>query len=236
MIFYNIGDGYSSGCCTGNLYTISQDDPKYFGAKDIEHPDNKPGSFITNLADMYKARPITVGRHNLTLEVMLDNLERYESEIAGHNDQITAFIGIPDLYTFHSENEEQFKSLFGVDTDYSTFVGKHLLLNGTDNLGELTPAELSTYQMMCEKRKTVDVAKKIEYLEMFIQRISNITHKVIVYRTTHLESLDLNLPNNVTFLNESIIEILSKQHQPHRRGYFDKEAYKTLQRSFLKLL
>ena len=33
MIFYNIGDGYSSGCCTGNLYTISQDDPKYFGAK-----------------------------------------------------------------------------------------------------------------------------------------------------------------------------------------------------------
>ena len=178
MIFYNIGDGYSSGCCTGNLYKVSQDDPKYFGARDVEHPDNKPGSFVNHLAELYKARTITVGRHNLTMKDMLDNLERYESEIQGHNDQVIAWIGIPNL--------------------------------------------------------TEDTDK--QYLEMFIQRISNIGHKVIVYRTTHMESLDLNLPNNVTFLNESIVETLSQEHKPYRRGYFDKEANKSLKGSFLKLL
>ena len=34
-------------------------------------------------------------------------------------------------------------------------------------------------------------------LEDFIKKISTITKKVVLYRTTHLESLELNLPENV---------------------------------------
>ena len=59
MIFYNLGDGYSSGCCTVNLCRFAHEDKKYFSMVEREHPDNRPGSFVNQLAELYKASTIT---------------------------------------------------------------------------------------------------------------------------------------------------------------------------------
>ena len=59
MIFYNPGDGYSSGCCTVNLCRFAHEDKKYFSMVEREHPDNRPGSFVNQLAELYKASTIT---------------------------------------------------------------------------------------------------------------------------------------------------------------------------------
>jgi len=85
-------------------------------------------------------------------------------------------------------------------------------------------------------RDRIAIEPQIAMLENFVKKISTITKKVVLYRTTHLESLELNLPENVSFLNESIVEILSKTHKPYRKGYFDKLANKTLTKEFLKLI
>ena len=85
-------------------------------------------------------------------------------------------------------------------------------------------------------RDRIAIEPQIAMLEDFVKKISTITKKVVLYRTTHLESLELNLPKNVSFLNESIVKILSKTHKPYRKGYFDIQANKTLTKEFLKLI
>ena len=117
---------------------------------------------------------------------------------------------------------------------YNNFLGKWLMLDGMDTIED---ADTDTYFNMCQlKDKVYEPHKKVYELEQFIKEISNITKQVIVYRTTHKENLKLNLPENVSFVDESIIDILSENHKPYRKGYYDAEAYKTLKHKFLKLL
>ena len=56
------------------------------------------------------------------------------------------------------------------------------------------------------------------------------------YREDFKEITNIDLPKNVEFLDESIVDILSENHKPYRRQYFDADAYKSLKGSFLKLL
>jgi len=238
MLFYNIGDGYTSGCCTSNLYHLADEDPKYFGMHNVEHPDNREGSFVSHLAELYKARSIVVGHHRLTLEEMLDTIENYERQILEQQDQTIAFVGIPNLYSTYLKNKQTFELDFGpVSCDIDPFLNKYLLLDGKDNIGWLEKDQEATYNMMCDKKEQViDLNGKVDLLQMFLERISTITKKIILFRTTHYENLNLDLPKNVEFLDESIVDILSENHKPYRRQYFDADAYKSLKGSFLKLL
>ena len=51
-------------------------------------------------------------------------------------------------------------------------------------------------------------------LEDFIKKISTITKKVVLYRTTHLESLELNLPENVSLQ----MKVLLRSHSKHSKS------------------
>ena len=52
---------------------------------------------------------------------------------------------------------------------------------------------------------------QIAMLEDFVKKISTITKKVVLYRTTHLESLELNFQKFPS--NESIVKIHCKTHK-----------------------
>lgn len=236
MILYSIGDGYTSGCCTANQYVYASDDKKYFGMHHVEHPENRPGSFINPIGEIYKAPVMIVGCHRKTLEEMTGELESYKEQIKEIKQEVIAFIGIPDLRSVFSIEHKQLENLFGKGSEgmYNGFLGKWLMLDGMDIIDD---NDTDTYFEMCQARdKVYEPHKKVYQLEQFIKEISTITKQVIVYRTTHKESLDLNLPENVSFLNESIVDILAQKHKPYRKGYYDAEAYKTLKHNFLKLL
>jgi len=233
MIFYNLGDGYSSGCCTGNLYKFAHEDKKHFSMIDREHPDNKPGSFVNQLAEIYKASCITESHHRFTIQKMSDNYSYYEKDIKNRVDQVIAFIGIPDLRSVCFKDDLEIRTLFGITDNVNFLVGEYLFLDGKDEL-DLTKEQQNIYIKICELRDRIE--PQVELLESFIKKISTITKNVILYRTTQMESIKLNLPENVTLLDKSIVELLSENHKPYRRGYFDTQANKTLTKEFLQLL
>jgi len=121
MIFYNLGDGYSSGCCTGNLYKFAHEDKRHFSMIDREHPDNKPGSFVNQLAEIYKASCITESHHRFTIQKMSDNYSYYEKDIKNRVDQVIAFIGIPDLRSVCFKDDLEIRTLFGVTDNVNFF-------------------------------------------------------------------------------------------------------------------
>ena len=59
-----------------------------------ENIDNRPGSFVNQLAELYKASTITEAelQYKRCLIVMV-----IESDIRARNEEVIAFIGIPDL-------------------------------------------------------------------------------------------------------------------------------------------
>ena len=235
MIFYNLGDGYSSGCCTVNLCRFAHEDKKYFSMVEREHPDNRPGSFVNQLAELYKASTITEAHHRTTIQKMSDSYSHYEADIRARNEEVIAFIGIPDLQSVYFDDDLQIRTMFGITDDVKFLTHEYLFLDGKDEI-YLSQSQENIYLKICEMRDRIAIEPQIAMLEDFIKKISTITKKVVLYRTTHLESLELNLPENVSFLNESIVEILSKTHKPYRKGYFDKLANKTLTKEFLKLI
>ena len=235
MIFYNLGDGYSSGCCTVNLCKFAHEDRKYFSMVEREHPDNRPGSFVNQLAELYKANVITEAHHRQTIQKIVDSYSLYEADITSRNEEVIAFIGIPDLQSVYFDDDLQIRTLFGVTDDVKFLTHEYLFLDGKDEI-YLSQSQENIYLKICEMRDRIAIEPQIAMLEDFVKKISTITKKVVLYRTTHLESLELNLPKNVSFLNESIVKILSKTHKPYRKGYFDIQANKTLTKEFLKLI
>ena len=235
MIFYNLGDGYSSGCCTVNLCRFAHEDRKYFSMVEREHPDNRPGSFVNQLAELYKANVITEAHHRQTIQKIADSYSLYEADITSRNEEVIAFIGIPDLQSVYFDDDLQIRTLFGVTDDVKFLTHEYLFLDGKDEI-YLSQSQENIYLKICEMRDRIVIEPQIAMLEDFVKKISTITKKVVLYRTTHLESLELNLPKNVSFLNESIVKILSKTHKPYRKGYFDIQANKTLTKQFLKLI
>lgn len=211
MIFYNIGDGYSSGCCTGNNYFFAYEDPKLYGGGHWEHPDNKKGSFVDQLAHLWRANCITIARHRTTIEEIVDSTDDIIAIINKHKQQSIAFIGLPDLY--------------------SQLVGdEYLLLDGKDT----TTLDEEQYKQLCDNRESQDLSYKIKQIEISLKEISNVVDKVIVYRTT-AHHIDLTVPDNVVYTNLSIVDYL-KDDVPYRRGYYDKSAYKKFSKEFLELL
>ncbi len=167
---------------------------------------------------------------------MIGELESYKEQIKEINQEVIAFIGIPDLRSIFSVEHKQLENLFGKGPEgiYNGFLNKWLMLDGMDTIND---TDVDTYFEMCKLRdKVYEPYKKVYQLEQFIKEISNITKQVIVFRTTHKESLSLKLPDNVSFIDESIVDILAEKHKPYRKGYYDAEAYKTLKHKFLKLL
>lgn len=211
MIFFNIGDGYSSGCCTANNYFFACDDPSLYGAGMWEHPDNRPGSFVNQVGTLYRANVVTVARHRTTIEEIIDNCDDIIDMIKKHKQESIAFIGLPDLY--------------------SQIVGEeYLLLDGADT----TIVDEDEYINLCTNRENQDLKDKIAQIEKTISKISNVVDKVIVYRTT-AHHIDLTVPDNVIYTDFSIVDYL-KDHVPYRRGYYDKSAYKKFSKEFLELL
>lgn len=233
MIFYNLGDGYSSGCCTANLHHFANQDKQYFSMIKREHPANRLGSFINQLADIYKASCITESYHRCTIQEMYDNFDYYKDDIKKRVDEVIAFIGVPDLRSVYFNDDLEIRTLFGITDDVNFLVDRYLFLDGKDEL-TMSKEQENTYIKLCEMRDRIK--PNIEELESFIKKISTITKNVIIYRTTQTESLNLNLPDNATLLDMSIVEVLSQKHKPYRKGYFDKQAYKTLVNDFLKVL
>lgn len=211
MIFFNIGDGYSSGCCSGSTYFFAYEDPKIYGGGHWEHPDNKTGSFVDQLAQLWKANCITIARHRTTIEEIIDSTDDIITIINKHKQQSIAFVGLPDLY--------------------SQIVGdEYLLLDGKDT----TVIDEEQYKQLCNNRESQDLSHKITHIETFLKEISNVVDKVIVYRTT-AHHIDLTVPDNVVYTNLSIVDYL-KDDVPYRRGYYDKSAYKKFSKEFLELL
>jgi hypothetical protein len=217
MIFLNIGDGYSSGCCTGSVYHYAHEDPKYaIGALFVEHPDSRPGSFVNQLAEMYKAKTITVARHRTSIDEILDSANDIVELIANYQEEVIAFIGIPDLYS----------NVIDVSNDMS----EYLLLDGYDD----TTLSEEEYLNHCKNRTAQDVNIKISQLEDFIKKLSTSVKKIILYRTT-AHNFTLGLPENCTMLEHSVVEMLGDR-TAYKREYYDKSSYKTLCKEFLKEL
>ena len=134
MIFYNLGDGYSSGCCTVNLCKFAHEDRKYFSMVEREHPDNRPGSFVNQLAELYKANVITEAHHRQTIQKIVDSYSLYEADITSRNEEVIAFIGIPDLQSVYFDDDLQIRTLFGVTDDVKFLTHEYLFLDGKDEI------------------------------------------------------------------------------------------------------
>ena len=216
MLFLNIGDGYSSGCCTGSKYFTANTDPFFQGAAPlVEHPDSRPGSFINQLAEVWKANVITFARHRTTIEEILHLKDQTIELIKGQNAQTIVFFGIPNLYSQILNDE-------------------YLVLDGYDISNDLLDEEL--YVNLCQTKEDQDITNKIQEIKTFIQEISKIVYKVIIYRTT-CDSIELsNLPSNVINTDLNIVDKLLENYKPHRRGYFDTRAYRSLKKEFIHLL
>ena len=213
MLFINIGDGYSSGCCTGSRYSTAEDDPQFQGAAPlVEHPASRPGSFVNQLADVYKAKPITFARHRTTIEETLDLLDELKKLLESSGEQKIMFFGMPDLYSIIKDDQ-------------------YLLLDGLDEV-ELDDTE---YADLCANREQQDLTRKISQIQHYFKQISKLVDKVILYRTTS-EPVKLKLPRNVINTNLNIVDKLRETYTPYNRGYFDTRAYSSLKKEFLKLL
>lgn len=214
MLFINLGDGYASGCCTGSAYFTAEDDPQFHGAAPlVEHPDSRPGSFVDQLAVVYKAKCLTFARHRTTIEEILDLLDQTVEILQANGEQKIVFFGLPTMYS-QIVNDE------------------YLVLDGLDDNPAVGEEE---YVKLCATKTEVDLSDKISQLEHFIKKISSCVDKVILYRTTN-ESITLNLPDNVIDTNLNIVDKLRENHKPYRRGYFDTRAYSSLKKEFLHLL
>jgi len=211
MLFINIGDGYSSGCCTGSRYFTAEDDPGFNGAAPlVEHPASRPGSFVNQLAEVYKAKPLTFARHRTTIEETLDLLDELKKLLASSGEQKIMFFGMPDLYSIIKDDQ-------------------YLLLDGLDEV------DFDEYADLCANREQQDLTKKKKQIEHYFKQISKLVDKVILYRTTS-EPVKLKLPRNVINTNLNIVDKLRETYKPYNRGYFDTHAYSSLKKEFLKLL
>lgn len=211
MLFINIGDGYSSGCCTGSRYFTAEDDPGFNGAAPlVEHPASRPGSFVNQLAEVYKAKPLTFARHRTTIEETLDLLDELKKLLASSGEQKIMFFGMPDLYSIIKDDQ-------------------YLLLDGLDEV------DFDEYADLCANREQQDLTKKKKQIEHYFKQISKLVDKVILYRTTS-EPVKLKLPRNVINTNLNIVDKLRETYKPYNRGYFDTRAYSSLKKEFLKLL
>ena len=211
MLFINIGDGYSSGCCTGSRYFTAEDDPGFNGAAPlVEHPASRPGSFVNQLAEVYKGKPLTFARHRTTIEETLDLLDELKKLLASSGEQKIMFFGMPDLYSIIKDDQ-------------------YLLLDGLDEV------DFDEYADLCANREQQDLTKKKKQIEHYFKQISKLVDKVILYRTTS-EPVKLKLPRNVINTNLNIVDKLRETYKPYNRGYFDTHAYSSLKKEFLKLL
>lgn len=235
MMFLNLGDGYSSGCCTNTLYHYAHEDPVHaIGALYVEHPDNRPGSFVNQIAEPYKARTITFAKHRSTVDELIENKDAIIETIKAYGDQFVVFIGISDLYSFVG-SKEQLEELAKcpAPSDIEMLEDIYLQLDGFDEFTS-SPALEKFYLELCNNKTSQNINLKISQLQSLIGEISNIVDKVVVYRTT-AQPFNLNVPSNCIYLEESILDML-KDFKPHRRGYFDKIAYRSLKSKFLKIL
>ena len=213
MLFVNIGDGYSSGCCTGSQYFLACDDPHVYGGPVVEHPNSRAGSFVNQLAELYGAKALTFARHRTTIEEVLDSLDDTIKIIEDSGEQKIVFFGIPNLYSKIVNDE-------------------YLLLDGMDN----SNIDEDEYIKLCNTREEQNLTKKISLLRHYLKEISTRVSKVILYRTTS-DSIKLNrLPKNVINTDLNIVDKLRETHKPYKRGYFDTRAYSSLKKEFLKLL
>ena len=212
MMFFNIGDGYSSGCCSVNNYFFAGQDPKLHGQGLWEHPINRDKSFVNQIATVYKAHCITIARHRTTIEEIIDSTDVILDLIEKNSQEAFVFFGIPDLYS-QIVNDE------------------YLLLDGND---ETIVAE-NEYIELCKNRHTQDLTNKISSIEDLLNKISKIAVKIIVYRTTS-QPINLKVPDNAIYTDNNLLDYL-KDHTPYKRGkYYDAIAHKTLSKEFMKLL
>lgn len=211
MIFYNVGDGYSSGCCTGCNFFFSADDPTEPGLGYFEHPKNRPGSFVNQLSELVRATTITIAKHRTTIDEIIDNVDDIINLIKKYNQQSIVFLGIPDLYSQKINDQ-------------------YLLLDGKDKA--FLPED--EYIEYCKNRESQDISIKINNIENFINEISKVVDKIIIYRTT-AQPFDLSLPENAIYTDISVIDYF-KNIDPYRRGYYDKSSYKKLSKEFIKLI
>lgn len=211
MIFFNLGDGYSSGCCTGCNFFFSADDPRQPGYGDFEHPNNRPGSFINQLAELVRATSITIAKHRTTIEEIIDNADDTINIIKKYNQESIVFLGIPDLYSQKIDDQ-------------------YLLLDGKD----ITFLPEEQYIEYCNSRESQDIDNKINDIENYLNKISKVVDKIIIYRTT-AQPFNLSLPDNAVYTDISVIDYL-KHLKPYRRGYYDTSSYKKISREFIKLI
>lgn len=208
MIFVNLGDGYSSGCCTGSKYVYACDDPKYSGmGSQVEHPDSRPGSFVNQLGNMYRAQVLTFAKHRVPTEFYFDTVDQIINNVEQYNDQLIYFIGINNLRSRRVGDE-------------------YLMLDGLDET-ELSDEE---YFKLCNAE--VDSKTKINKIEEFLKQISTTANKIILYRTD-AEPFDINVPDNCIVVPQSVTEML-KDDVPYRRSYYDKQTYKKITKTLLQ--
>tara|TARA_B100000212_G_C27362185_1_gene528708 strand:- start:1186 stop:1824 length:639 start_codon:yes stop_codon:yes gene_type:complete len=209
MIFVNLGDGYSSGCCTGSKYFYAGEDPKYAGqmSVEIEHPDSRDGSFINQLATIYRAQTLTFAKHRCPIEFFIDTLDEIQAVVKQYNDDIVYFVGVNNLRS-RLVNDE------------------YLMLDGLDN----TILEQDKYFELCNE--DYDPKPKIKQIEKFLRRISKSANRIILYRTD-ADPFKIKVPKNCSIVPDSVVETLASSHA-YRRGYYDKHTYKKFTMNLLK--
>lgn len=208
MIFVNLGDGYSSGCCTGSKYLYACDDPYYAGmSAQVEHPDSRSGSFVNQLGNMYRAQILTFAKHRVPTEFFIDNLDQIMTSVEQYNDKLVYFVGINNLR--------------------SRLVGdEYLMLDGLDET-ELSDEE---YFKLCNAK--FYIRAKVKKIEQFLNKISTTANKIILYRT-NAEPFDIDVPENCIVVPNSVVEML-KDDTPYKRGYYDKQTYKKITKDLLQ--
>ena len=209
MIFVNLGDGYSSGCCTGSNYLYAGDDPKYAGqmSGEIEHPDSRDGSFVNQLAVMYRAQTLTFAKHRCPTEFFFDNLDQIFAIVKQYNEDLIFFIGINNLRSRLVEDE-------------------YLMLDGLDD----TILDDDEYFSLCNQE--YDNKNKIKQIEKFLRRISKSANRIILYRTD-ADPFKIKVPKNCSIVPDSVLEILADSHA-YKRGYYDKHTYKKITKNLLQ--
>ena len=209
MIFVNLGDGYSSGCCTGSKYFYAGDDPKYAGkmSAEIEHPDSRAGSFVNQLAEIYRAKTLTFAKHRCPIEFFIDSIDEILAIVKQYKEELIFFVGIPNLR--------------------SRLVGEeYLMLDGLDN----TVLDIEEYYKLCNEE--YDEKAKIKQIEKFLRRISKTASRIILYRTD-ADPFKIKVPKNCNYVPESVVETLVDSNA-YRRGYYDRHTYKKMTKNLLQ--
>ena len=209
MIFVNLGDGYSSGCCTGSKYFYAGEDPKYSGqmSAEIEHPESREGSFVNQLSVMYRAKTLTFAKHRCPIEFFIDTIDEVLAIVKQYNDDLVFFIGVSNLRSRKVGDE-------------------YLILDGLD----ITELDEKEYFELCNAE--YDIKPKIKQIEKFLRRISKSANRIILYRTD-ADPFKIKVPKNCSLVPNSVVETLADCHA-YNRGYYDKHTYRKMTMNLLQ--